>query len=113
MINAAFKSLKVGGYICFLATPNTNSPVYKIKHQLPFIDAKYNYWVPSDIALTNVLINSGFKIEEIEYPYWNTPYRRFFHDHIYFFFNLFSSKYFSHAFWRSSINMIAKKVAED
>ena len=110
MIRAAHRSLKSGGYICFLATPNANSPLYRRKNTLPFIESKYNYWIPSDTTLSNILNNLNFIVQEINFPYWNTPYRRTFYDHFSFLINLFTSKYIDHAFWKSSMNLMAKKL---
>ena len=36
----AFTALRPGGYLVFLATPNTNSPFYRLKKTLPFIDGR-------------------------------------------------------------------------
>ena len=47
----AFTALRPGGYLVFLATPNTNSPFYRLKKTLPFIDAPRNFYIPDDIGL--------------------------------------------------------------
>src|SRR4029453_4101130 len=38
-LKRAFAALRPGGPVVFLATPNTNSPFYRLKKTLPFIDA--------------------------------------------------------------------------
>ena len=110
MIKAAYNSLRQGGYICFLATPNTNSILYKLKNNLPFLDWVTNYYIPGNKELKNVLENYGFKIKSIEYPYLNTPYCNFFMDHIKFILNvLVPCMFFKHAFWKSSMQIMAVK----
>ena len=46
----AFTALRPGGYLVFLATPNTNSPFYRLKKTLPFIDAPRNFYIPTTSA---------------------------------------------------------------
>jgi SAM-dependent methyltransferase len=110
MIKSAHKSLKNGGYIIFLATPNSNSILYRIKQDLPFLDWSLNFYIPGEKELTNVLENFGFEIKKVEFPYWKTPYRNFIKDHFKFILNLFSRKFYKHAFWGSSMNIAAKKI---
>ena len=69
-----FTALKPGGYLAFLATPNTNSPFYRLKKTLPFIDAPRNFYIPDDISLAQTLTNFGFVVRETRYPYLGTPW---------------------------------------
>jgi len=75
-IKQCYSLLKDGGMIIFLATPNTNSPVYKLCEDLPMIDARYNYLLFSDKILKLFLVNFGFKDISFYYPYRETPYAR-------------------------------------
>ena len=50
-ISDAFESLKSGGKIVFLATPNTRSIYFYLFKTLPFLEDKYMYWLPSDANL--------------------------------------------------------------
>ena len=109
MIKNAHESLKPGGYICFLATPNANSIFYRVKKTLPFIDWVTNYYIPGDKELSNVLKNYGFEIVSIEYPYLKTPYCNLILDHLKFILNLIPGVYFKHAFWKSSMQIMAVK----
>ncbi|MBN1615176.1 MAG: class I SAM-dependent methyltransferase [Deltaproteobacteria bacterium] len=68
--------LKNGGGIAFLATPNTNSIYYKFFNSLPMLGEAYNFLLPSDTMLQQILTNFGFKIKGFEYPYADTPYAR-------------------------------------
>jgi len=69
MISICYKALKPRGKLIFLATPNTNSIYYKLWGTLPMLDPKYNFMIPSDNELCNILINFGFKINDVVYPY--------------------------------------------
>ena len=109
-IKESRNALKKGGYICFLSTPNTDSILYKIKGNLPLFDLKKNFYMPGFKDLTNCLDNYGFKIEHFEFPYLSSPYRNLLSDHIKFLLNLcIPGLFFKHAFWKSSMNIIAKK----
>ena len=108
-IKETYNSLKKGGYICFLSTPNTNSLLYKIKNNLGMLDEKVNFFIPNDIGLKNALINYGFNEVEIEYPYLKTPYCNIIDDHLKFIKNIFSKNFKPHPFWKSSMNIIGKK----
>jgi SAM-dependent methyltransferase len=110
-IKQAHRALRPGGYVVFLATPNTNSPFYRLKKTLPFIDAPRNFYIPDDIGLRQSLINFGFDVREIRYPYLGTPYASPLRDHWRFLKNLVTprSTVVPHAFWRSSMEVIAQK----
>ncbi len=110
-IKHAHRALRRGGHIVFLATPNTNSPFYRLKKTLPFIDPARNFYVPDDVGLAQTLTNFGFDVRETRYPYLRTPYARPLHDHWRFLRNLVAprSTVIPHAFWRSSMEMIARK----
>lgn len=75
-IERAFKALKPGGHVCFLATPNTGSIVYRLFQELPVSDDARNYWMPSAKTLSNALQNFGFEIVAVEYPYLSGGYAR-------------------------------------
>jgi SAM-dependent methyltransferase len=104
-IKYAFRALRPGGYIVFLATPNINSPFYRLKKTLPFLDAPRNFYMPDDISLRQSLTNFGFVVRETRYPYLHTPYARPVRDHWRFLRNLLSprSTVIPHAFWRSGM----------
>jgi SAM-dependent methyltransferase len=72
-ITQAVRCLKKGGLLVFLATPDTDSLVYSIWHNLPALDAPKNWIVPSGTVLTNVLERLGLDVQVI-HPYWETPY---------------------------------------
>lgn len=76
VIDECYKVLKPGGLICFLATPNSHSVVYKKCNDLPMIQEKYNYLIPSDKILRQTLTNFGFTNISFNYPYLGTPYAR-------------------------------------
>lgn len=108
-ISKAFTSLKSGGKIIFLATPNANSIVYKITNTLPVLYPHLNFWIPSDLTLQNVCKNFGFSLIEIEKPYLNSPYSNFLCDHIRFIGVLFFRMKPKFPFWGNMMNMILEK----
>ena len=108
-----YSALRPGGYVVFLATPNTNSPFYRLKKTLPFIDAARNFYIPDDVGLRQTLINFGFVVRETRYPYLHSPYASPLRDHWRFLRNLLTprSTVIPHAFWRSSMEIMAQKPA--
>lgn len=102
------RKMKPGALIAFLATPNTNSLVYKLFGDLPALDAPRNWVVPSDKMLVNILKNLGLKDIEVVYPYWDTPYARPLVDFAKFVLRLFGVKT-KFAFPRSMMEIYARK----
>jgi SAM-dependent methyltransferase len=70
----ATRILRKGGLLAILATPDTESAVYKIWHQLPPLDAPRNWVLFGNHFLQNILKRLGFEKIEVIHPYWNTPY---------------------------------------
>ena len=107
-IQQSYKMLKEGGYMVFLATPNTNSFCYRLFSNLPALDPPRNFVLPSDIMLKKILENFGMTAVEIHYPYLGTPYARPVRDHFCFFLRLlgFKSKF---AFWKNMMEIYAQK----
>lgn len=109
MIKQSFLSLKPGGHLVFVATPNSNSPYYRINKTLPFLDPPLNFYIPSDNELKNALVNFGFENILIQYPYLKTPYKKLISDHIKFFVNYFFRIKSKYSFWKSMMNISCKK----
>jgi SAM-dependent methyltransferase len=109
----AYTALAPGGHVVFLATPNTNSPFYRLKKTLPFIDEPRNFYVPDDVGLARSLTNFGFEVREVRHPYLRTPYAHPLRDHWRFAKNLVTPRrtIYPHAFWRSSMELVARKPA--
>jgi SAM-dependent methyltransferase len=107
-LNQIYDCLKPGGYIIFLATPNTNSIYYKIWKTLPALDSPRNFYIPSDIDLINVLTNIGFEFKDIRYPYLEGPYSNVLLDHFKFLLKFFGFKV-SFAFWHNMMELIFRK----
>lgn len=70
----AYKALRPGGLIAFLATPNTGGIVYRLWQELPPLDPPRNWCLFSDKTLTNVLTRIGFENVTVNYPYKGSPY---------------------------------------
>ena len=75
-IEKCYYWLKPKGSIIFLVTPNANSIYYRLFNTLPLLSDSRNFFIPSDITLSNILGNFGFKISKIYYPYLGTPYAK-------------------------------------
>jgi|APSaa5957512535_1039671.scaffolds.fasta_scaffold154011_1 SAM-dependent methyltransferase len=107
-LQKVYKLLKKGGYLVFLATPNANSPFYKIWNTLPALNPELNFFIPSDIVLKNSLKNIGFQFVSARYPYFTSPYSNVIRDHIYFVARLFGIKK-NFPFHRSMMELMFKK----
>lgn len=66
--------LRSGGLLAIIATPNTESLIYQLFHDLPALDPPRNWFIPGAHELINVLHNIGFTQIEARYPYWDSPY---------------------------------------
>lgn len=114
MLKASFDSLRPGGKLILLSFPNTRSPLYLAAEHLPFLDDATNYFVASQKILTNTLRNFGFRVVQVDFPYWRTPYRRLVYDHLAFVWNILPfTQFVPHAFWRSQLAVVAEKPASD
>lgn len=100
--------LKPGGHMMFLSTPNANSIYYKLFGTLPFINPKYNFYIPSDTTLPNVLTNFGLRVTRIHYPYWGTSYARPLRDHFFFLLRCLGVQV-KFPFWGNMIEVYAVK----
>lgn len=108
-IEAAYNSLKIGGKICFLATPNSNSIVYKLNNTLPALDPKLNFYIPSDKTLINICKNFGFVKPKVEKLYINSPYSSIIKDHLKFILNVVFKTKPNFPFWGNMMNIIMEK----
>jgi len=100
--------LRPGGYLVFLATPNTNSIYYKCFNTLPMLDPERNFLLPSDTMLKQILLNYGLEIEAVHYPYLESPYSNVFRDHLKFIMKCMGFNY-SFPFWKSMMEVYARK----
>jgi len=108
-IKRSYVALKDEGYLVFLATANANSIYYKLWNTFPFLDLPNDFYVPSDHSLINALNNFGFKLVEIRYPYWKSPYKSFLRDHCKFLLKLLGLP-LQFPFWRNMMDLIVQKV---
>lgn len=100
--------LKPGGLMVFLATPNTNSIVYKLFGTLPALDPPRNWMLVSDAQMIQILTNLGYKDIHVNYPYLGTPYANPLKDMLLFFVSLFCG-YRKFAFPRNMMEIYVVK----
>lgn len=108
VIETCIRLLKSGGYLVFLATPNSNSPYYCRFKTLPFLTPHGNFLIPSDIMMRNVLQNFGLKVIDIRYPYLGGPYAKPLRDHLFYVLSFLGVRR-KFPFWRSSMEIYARK----
>lgn len=66
--------LRPGGLLFVLATPDTDSIVYKLSGKLPALDPDRN-WIPfGHEMLTNIMVRMNCRLVDSWYPYRDTPY---------------------------------------
>jgi len=106
---SSYKSLKPGGFIVFLMTPNADSISYKLFGHLPLLDSNRNFWTPSSATLSANLTNLGFKIKHIGKPYWRSPYRSLIADHFKFVMCVLRLRSKGGAFWGNAMELVAQK----
>jgi len=70
----ATRILKPGGLLAILATPDTDSLVYRIWYELPALDAQRNWVLFGNRYLQNILKRLGYEQIEVLHPYLDTPY---------------------------------------
>jgi len=108
-LEKTYTSLKKGGVVLFLATPNANSIVYKLFNTLPALDPAFNFYIPSDITLSSILGHYGFEVLSVQFPYIDSPYAKFLSDHLSFIKNLITKEKPTYAFWKNMMNLVAIK----
>ena len=110
-INQVMRILKPGGLFAIIATPDSESLVYKIWGQLPALDKDRNWIIFGARELENILHRIGFVNTEIIYPYWGGPYASPIKD----FFNFFISLFFGYrkfAFPGNMMEIYCRKPAK-
>jgi SAM-dependent methyltransferase len=88
LVHAA-RSLKPGGLLVILATPDIDSLVYKLWGRLPALDAPRNWILFGGKFLSNILQRLEFEQIKILHPYLNTPYANPISDFFKFFISIF------------------------
>src|SRR5437660_11765154 len=74
MIKKTIAWLRPGGYLVFLATPNTGGIYYRLFQEHPALNPKYNFMLVSDRSLRQILENFGMEVRRFEFPYLGSPY---------------------------------------
>ena len=73
-IEAAITSLKVGGKLVFLATPNCEGKIFKIAKTLPALDEERVYMYPQPTCIENFLVNHSCATIAYREPYLGSGY---------------------------------------
>ena len=102
-------SLKKGGLVFFLATPNINSLHYRLFQDLPALDTKRNFYLPSKKSLIDLMKIYNFKFVGCEYPYFNSGYDRPLMDLLSFFLKFFGLHNKNIPFPGNMMNLVFKK----
>ena len=113
-LEKAFETLRPGGLLFLLSTPNIESITYKVFSDLPALDESCNFYLPGKSSIRAICSRLGFELVGIEFPYTSSPYRRFIQDHLRFakgwILRLFGRRYKpDFAFWGSMMNMAFRK----
>lgn len=109
-ISECYYWLKKGGAVVFLATPNINSPIFRLFNDLPMISERLNFLLPSDKILRQILTNFGFTNIKFNYPYLNTPYANPVKDSLSFILRLIGIKRKTNfPFYKNMLECYAKK----
>jgi len=108
-LKSSYKALKKGGLIFLLATPNINSLHYKIYNDLPALDKKRNFFLPSDVIIKNIMKIYKFKLLDCHYPYFGSGYNFFLKDFIFFILKIFGFYKKNVTFPGNMMNLVFKK----
>lgn len=108
-LERAYTALKPGGMLFLLATPNTDSIIYKCFNSLHMLTNETTYLWPSKSMLKNILINLNYKKIVIEEPYLESAYANPIVDFTKFIFQIITRKKYKYAFKGNIINIVARK----
>lgn len=108
-IKQCLRMLKPGGYMAFLATPNTNAIHYRLFKELPMLDPSCNFMLPSDKMMVQTLRNFNMEVVELNYPYLESPYSNPVQDHAKFLLRLLGIKK-KFPFWKNMMEIFARKI---
>jgi SAM-dependent methyltransferase len=109
----ATRTLKPGGLLVILATPNTDSLVYSLWHTLPPLDPQKNWVLFGQAGLDNLLDRLGYRQLVWHFPYRKSPYARPIKDFIKFGLCLFLGYRWKFAFPGNMMECYARKAIND
>jgi SAM-dependent methyltransferase len=75
-LHSSYEALAPGGRLIFLATPNSESLVYRLFGNLPALDRQNNYWIPGRRELELYCAREGFLLADSRFPYRNSGYSK-------------------------------------
>jgi SAM-dependent methyltransferase len=105
------ESLKPGGLLVFLATPNIESIYFRLFNELPALEKPKCYFLPGKRHLQNLCERQGFELIASSKPYIGSGYEKPFRDYFSFIARLvFRSNRFSNPFPGNMMNLIFRRV---
>ena len=109
-ISSALTSLRDGGALIFLHTPNLESFYYRLFNDLPALEKSKSFFLPGKKHLSDLCIRSGFKLENSSNPYIGSGYEKPARDFTLFFLRLITgSSQFGGPFPGNMMNLIFRK----
>lgn len=73
-IDQAANSLKAGGHLAILQTPNIGGLYYRIFKSLPALELNNTYFLPDSDQLIRICARSDLTLVKQQKPYWRSPY---------------------------------------
>lgn len=109
-IAMAADSLKSGGILAFLATPNIESIYYRLFNDLPALEKAKCYFLPGRQHLQNLCERQGLDLRASSTPYIGSGYEKPLRDYLTFMARLVLRSYtFSNPFPGNMMNLIFRK----
>jgi len=105
------ESVKVGGYIAILATPNIESMLFRATRRLPTLNWDLVRNLPSLSSIRHALEYAGFRVIDTQKPYFFSSYASPMKDLFRFFVNLLGPKQTKvGAFPGNVVNVLAERM---
>lgn len=108
-IENCYKSLKKNGLLVFLSTPNIGSIYFRFFQNLPALDDKRNFYLPSKKNLINVCKIYDFKFIDYSSYYLKTGYSNIYSDYLNFFLKIIKISKKDNPFPGNMMNLVFKK----
>ena len=109
-ISSALTSLRDGGALIFLQTPDIESLYYRLFNDLPALEKSKSFFLPGKKHLSDLCLRSGFKLQNCSSPYIGSGYEKPTRDFALFLLRLITrSRQFGGPFPGNMMNLIFRK----